>query len=93
MTRGWGRPNVEEVPAIRGIEHLSDDDCNAMVREALLARAVSGDVTAQQVWLKIPTRVELTQALTPERLGLLNDNEMETFQKIMCKLGMVDGVA
>lgn len=58
LNRGWGRPKIE---SNHWGQYMGMDDVEAreVVRASLIARAVDGDVAAQQAVLKLPSRVEI----------------------------------
>lgn len=84
LQRGWGRPKTETLPLDRFIG-LSDKEAKEVVRASLIARAIEGDVAAQQAFLKLPTQLEIL-GLGDDHLDTthLTEDDMTIF------LGLVD---
>lgn len=86
LQRGWGRPKVESHPLDRFIG-MDDKQAREVVRAALIARAVDGDVSAQQAVLRLPSQVEIL-GIGDDQLdaGNLSDSEMTLFLSLIEKM-------
>lgn len=86
LQRGWGRPKVESHPLDRFIG-IDDKQAREVVRAALIARAVDGDVAAQQAVLRLPSQVEIL-GIGDEHLdaSILSEEEMTVFLSLIEKM-------
>lgn len=86
LNRGWGRPTTETLDFEN---YLGMDPATARdhVQAALVARAIQGDVSAQQAFLRLPTQIEVG-ILGDEELDAsqLNDEEMAIFLSLIEKM-------
>lgn len=88
LERGWGKPALE-APEPSDLDVNDSASTELAVRRAMLAKALAGDVAAQQVWLKLPTALELRGGLTnlsPQAMAALSEDELATFMALVTKL-------
>lgn len=70
LNRGWGRPTTETLD-YQEFLGMDTDKARETVQAALVARAIQGDVSAQQAFLRLPTQIEI---------GILGDEELDASQ-------------
>lgn len=87
LQRGWGRPSTESPPGYERFVGMDDQQAREMVRASMIARAVEGDVTAQQNVLRLPSRIEVL-GIGEGNLDAshLTDDEMSTFLGLIEKM-------
>lgn len=87
LQRGWGRPSTESPPGYERFVGMDDQQAREMVRASMIARAVEGDVTAQQNVLRLPSRIEVL-GIGEGNLDAshLTEDEMSTFLGLIEKM-------
>jgi len=86
LNRGWGRPTNEGLD-FEAYIGMDDEKAREHVQAALVARAIQGDVAAQQAYLRLPTKLEVG-ILGDEQLdaGLLDESELALFLSLVEKM-------
>lgn len=86
LLRGWGRPSNETVDYSDFIE-MDETRAASMVKAALIAKAMTGDVAAQQAVLRLPTQVEIL-GIGDDELDAsnLDEKDLATFLSLIEKM-------
>ncbi len=86
LQRGWGRPSQETVDYSMFID-MDPTEAQKHVQASLIARALQGDVAAQQAYLRLPSQIEVL-GLGDEDLDAtrLNEEDMATFMGLVEKM-------
>ncbi len=86
LQRGWGRPSAETVDYSMFID-MDPTEAQKHVQASLIARALQGDVAAQQAYLRLPSQIEVL-GLGDEDLDAtrLNEEDMAIFMSLVEKM-------
>lgn len=93
LMRGWGRPATESVDYMEFLD-IGEGRAASMVKAALIAKAMAGDVSAQQAVLRLPTQIEISGIGEDELdASLLSEEDLALFLSLVEKMkGTPEGV-